>query len=98
MPGTAAVPFGINFFPSFRPDQKSGEQFYDEALRLTMLADQLGFSHVRTVEHYFRPYGGWTPNPTLFLTMMAARTKQLRVVTGAVLPIFNHPIKVAGEL
>jgi alkanesulfonate monooxygenase SsuD/methylene tetrahydromethanopterin reductase-like flavin-dependent oxidoreductase (luciferase family) len=95
---TTGVPFGINFFPSVRLSQKSGEQYYDEALRLSILADTLGFSHVRTVEHYFRPYGGLSPNPVVFLTMIAARTRRVRLVTGAVIPIFNHPLKLAAEL
>src|SRR5919202_2780183 len=94
----ATLPCGINFFSSVRAHQKSAEQYYDEALRLSILADGLGFSHVRTVEHYFRPYGGLTPSPVIFLTMVAARTRRIRVVTGAVLPIFNQPIKLAGEL
>ena len=93
-----SVVFGINFFSSVRPEQKSGEQYFDEALRLSVLAEELGFSHVRTVEHYFRPYGGMTPSPIVFLAAVAARTQRVRLVTGAVLPIFNHPIKVAGEL
>jgi len=93
----ATVPFGLNFFSSVRPDQKTGEQYFDEALRLSELADELGYSHVRTVEHYFRPYGGMTPSPIVFLTAVAARTRRVRLVTGAVLPIFNHPIKIAGE-
>ena len=38
-----------------------------------------------------------TPSPIVFLTAVAARTTRVRLVTGAVLPIFNHPIKVAGE-
>jgi alkanesulfonate monooxygenase SsuD/methylene tetrahydromethanopterin reductase-like flavin-dependent oxidoreductase (luciferase family) len=99
MPAVGQAPrFGINFFPSALPTQKSGEQFFREALALGVLADELGFSHVRTVEHYFRPYGGWMPNPVVFLAAVAARTRQVRVVTGAVLPVFNHPIKLAGEL
>ena len=91
------VRFGINFFSTVRQEQKPGERYFDEALRLSVLADELGFSHVRTVEHYFRPYGGMTPSPIVFLTAVAARTTRVRLVTGAVLPIFNHPIKVAGE-
>ena len=94
----SSVSFGINFFPTVLLSQKSGEQYYQETLRLSVLADQLGYSHVRTVEHYFRPYGGMTPNPIVFLTMVAARTERIHLVTGAVLPIFNHPIKLAGEL
>jgi alkanesulfonate monooxygenase SsuD/methylene tetrahydromethanopterin reductase-like flavin-dependent oxidoreductase (luciferase family) len=93
-----SVPFGINFFPSVRPTQKSAEQYFDEALRLSVLADELGYSHVRTVEHYFRPYGGLTPSPIVFLSAVAARTRRVRLITGAVIPIFNHPIKMAGEL
>lgn len=91
------VPFGITFFSSVRPEQKSGEQYFDEALRLSVLADRLGYSHVRTVEHYFRPYGGMTPSPIVFLSAVAALTRRIRLVTGAVIPIFNHPIKIAGE-
>jgi natural product biosynthesis luciferase-like monooxygenase protein len=90
--------FGINFFSSVRQEQKSAAQYFDEALRLCALADEWGYSHVRTVEHYFRPYGGMTPNPIVFLSAAAARTKRIRLVTGAVIPIFNHPIKLAGEL
>ncbi len=52
---------------------------------------------MRTVEHYFRTYGGLTPSPIVFLTAVAALTKRVRLVTGAVIPIFNHPIKIAGE-
>ena len=89
--------FGINFFSTVRPEQKPPERYFDEALRLAALADELGYSHVRTVEHYFRPYGGMTPSPIVFLTAVAARTRRIRLVTGAVLPIFNHPIKIAGE-
>ncbi len=92
-----SVSFGINFFSTVRADQKSAEQYFAEALRLSALADELGYSHVRTVEHYFRPYGGMTPSPIVFLAAVAARTRRVRLVTGAVLPIFNHPIKIAGE-
>jgi alkanesulfonate monooxygenase SsuD/methylene tetrahydromethanopterin reductase-like flavin-dependent oxidoreductase (luciferase family) len=100
------VPSGINIFPSGWPEQKSCEQYFDEALRLSVLADQLGYSHVRVVEPYFRPYGfrphgGMTPNPIVFLSAVAARTQRVRLVAGAVVPIFNHlfnhPIRIAGE-
>jgi alkanesulfonate monooxygenase SsuD/methylene tetrahydromethanopterin reductase-like flavin-dependent oxidoreductase (luciferase family) len=33
----------------------------------------------------------------IFLTAAAARTKKARLVTGAVLPAFNNPLKLAGE-
>jgi len=36
-------------------------------------------------------------NPIIFLSAVAALTRRIRLVTGAVIPIFNHPIKLAGE-
>jgi alkanesulfonate monooxygenase SsuD/methylene tetrahydromethanopterin reductase-like flavin-dependent oxidoreductase (luciferase family) len=90
--------FGVQFFPDVGPEQKSGAQYFDECLRLATLVDSYGWGHVRTVEHYFVPYGGYTPNPIVFLTAVSQRTKKARLVTGAVLPVFNHPLKIAGEL
>jgi alkanesulfonate monooxygenase SsuD/methylene tetrahydromethanopterin reductase-like flavin-dependent oxidoreductase (luciferase family) len=90
--------FGIQFFPAVRPADKSGQQYWNEALHLTSLCDELGYTSVRTVEHYFHPYGGYTPNPMIFLTAAAMRTARARLITGAVLPVFNHPLKLAGEI
>ena len=90
--------FGIQFFPSVGPSQKSARQYWGEALHLTQVAERLGFSNVRTVEHYFQPYGGYSPDPLIFLSAAAAVTKKLRLVTGAVLPVFNNPLKLAGQI
>ena len=90
--------FGLNFFPSVGPAEKPADQYFAESIALAELADQLGYEHIRTVEHYFEPYGGYSPNPVLFLAAVAQRTQQIRLVTGAVLPIFNNPLKLAGEL
>ncbi|MDP4594905.1 MAG: LLM class flavin-dependent oxidoreductase [Beijerinckiaceae bacterium] len=90
--------FGIQFFPTNGPDQLSGADFWGNALACVDLCDELGFSHVRTVEHYFNKYGGYSPSPIAFLSAAAMRTKKARLVTGAVLPIFSHPLKLASEL
>jgi len=90
--------FGVQFFPDVRPEQKSGVDYFRDALDLAEEADRLGFSHIRIVEHYFHYYGGYSPNPMLFLAAAAQRTSRARLVTGAVLPIFNHPLKLAGEI
>ena len=90
--------FGIQFFPSVGPDIKPADQYWREALYLTQLAEELGYTSVRTVEHYFHPYGGYSPNPLVFLSAAAAITTRIRLITGAVLPVFNNPLKLAGEI
>src|SRR5579862_1585477 len=90
--------FGIQFFPDVTPAQKSAETYFQEALDLAEEADRLGYTHIRIVEHYFHHYGGYSPNPIVFLAAAAQRTRRARLVTGAVLPAFNHPLKLAGEI
>jgi alkanesulfonate monooxygenase SsuD/methylene tetrahydromethanopterin reductase-like flavin-dependent oxidoreductase (luciferase family) len=90
--------FGLNFFPCVGPDEKPAEQYFREAMHLCRLTDELGYTHIRQVEHYFHPYGGYSPNPLIFLTAAAMMTRQTRLITGAVLPAFNKPLKLAGEI
>jgi alkanesulfonate monooxygenase SsuD/methylene tetrahydromethanopterin reductase-like flavin-dependent oxidoreductase (luciferase family) len=92
------VEFGLQFFPCVGPEDKSAREYWQEALALVRLCDELGYSHVRTVEHYFRPYGGYSPNPLTFLAAAAMCTSKARLITGAVLPVFNNPLKLAGEI
>jgi alkanesulfonate monooxygenase SsuD/methylene tetrahydromethanopterin reductase-like flavin-dependent oxidoreductase (luciferase family) len=90
--------FGVNFFPTVDPSDAPAHRVYDENLRLAALADTLGYEHIKTVEHYFFGYGGYSPDPVTFLAAAAARTTRIRLVTGAVIPAFTHPIKLAGKL
>ena len=90
--------FGLNFFPSFRLSDCSTADYFAQCLRIAERADQLGFNSVKTVEHYFFEYGGHSPNPIVFLSAVAARTRRIRPITGAVIPAFNNPIKLAAEL
>ncbi|MEK9646410.1 MAG: LLM class flavin-dependent oxidoreductase, partial [Alphaproteobacteria bacterium] len=89
--------FGIQFFPDIGPDEKDAQTYFNECLNLVSLCDELGYTHVRTVEHYFESYGGYSPNPIVFLSACAQRSRNARLVTGAVLPVFNNPLKLAGE-
>lgn len=90
--------FGVQFFPAVGPERISAEQYFDDALNLVELAEPLGYTNARIVEHYFEPYGGYSPNPLIFLTAASQRTKTMRLITGAVLPVFTHPLKLAGEI
>ena len=90
--------FGLQFFPDVGPELKSAEQYWRECLQLTSLADELGYTSIRTVEHHFQAYGGYSPAPHIFLAAAAMRCQKARLITGAVLPIFNNPLKIAGEI
>jgi alkanesulfonate monooxygenase SsuD/methylene tetrahydromethanopterin reductase-like flavin-dependent oxidoreductase (luciferase family) len=92
------VQFGVQFFPSVSPSEKNAATYFAESLAIAEEAEQLGFTHARTVEHYFERYGGYSPSPIVFLSALSQRTRTMRLVTGAVLPIFNHPLKLAGEI
>ncbi|MFI6442574.1 LLM class flavin-dependent oxidoreductase [Streptomyces sp. NPDC050759] len=90
--------FGINLFPTVGPQEKEAWRHFDEALELVESAERLGYHHVKTVEHYFLAYGGYSPDPVTFLAAAAARTERIRLVTGAVIPAFTHPLQLAGKL
>ncbi|MFC9997176.1 LLM class flavin-dependent oxidoreductase [Nocardia sp. NPDC127526] len=90
--------FGLNFFPVFAPDRKSAGQYYREVIDLAERADKAGFDHVQTVEHHGSAYGGYSPDPVTLLAAIAARTERIRITTGAVIPAFLHPLKLAGKL
>jgi alkanesulfonate monooxygenase SsuD/methylene tetrahydromethanopterin reductase-like flavin-dependent oxidoreductase (luciferase family) len=90
--------FGAQFFPAVSPAEKPADVYFAESLAVAEEAERLGFTHARIVEHYFLPYGGYSPNPIVFLAALSQRTRTMRLVTGAVLPIFNNPLKLAGEI
>src|SRR5690349_6846840 len=90
--------FGIQFFPDVGPAEKSAAAYWQDALALVGECDDLGYAHVRTVEHYFNAYGGYSPSPIVFLAAAAMRCDKARLITGAVLPVFNNPLKLAGEI
>src|SRR5271163_1251801 len=90
--------FGVQFFPNFKRGDKTAADYFAQSLAVAEEAETLGYSHARTVEHYFRRYGGYSPNPIVFLAAASQRTKKMRLVTGAVVPVFNNPLKLAGEI
>jgi alkanesulfonate monooxygenase SsuD/methylene tetrahydromethanopterin reductase-like flavin-dependent oxidoreductase (luciferase family) len=90
--------FGVQFFPCVSPEQKSAADYFAQSLAISEEAETLGYTHIRSVEHYFERYGGYSPNPIVFLSAVAARTKKMRLITGAVVPVFNNPLKLAGEI
>ena len=73
----ATVEFGVQFFPDVKPEEKSARDYFAESLEIAEEAERLGFTHARIVEHYFHYYGGYSPNPMLFLAAVSQRTASL---------------------
>src|SRR5207244_7355481 len=89
--------FGINFFPSFRPDDSTTADYYDQCIRIAMRADELGYSSIKTVEHSFYDYGGHCANPCVFPSPGGPSTRAGRLLHRAVGPAFAPPAPLGGE-
>jgi alkanesulfonate monooxygenase SsuD/methylene tetrahydromethanopterin reductase-like flavin-dependent oxidoreductase (luciferase family) len=72
--------------------------YYRDVLALTRYADEAGLDYVKMTEHYIGEYGGYCPSPLTFLSTVAAQTERIRLMTGAVLPVFHHPIQLAAQI
>jgi natural product biosynthesis luciferase-like monooxygenase protein len=90
--------FGVQFFPEVGPQDKPPAEYFRDCLTIAQASEPLGFTHVRIVEHHFHHYGGYSPNPIVFLAAASQRTKSSRLVTGAIIAAFNNPLKVAAEV
>ncbi|WP_134662543.1 MULTISPECIES: LLM class flavin-dependent oxidoreductase [unclassified Amycolatopsis] len=88
---------GISLLPDCAPEKRSAVDYFRDVLALARLADSAGMSHVKMTEHYLKAYGGYCPSPLGFLAAVAAQTRQIRLMTGCVLPAFHHPLQIAAE-
>jgi len=89
---------GISLLPDCRPDTRSAADYYRDVLEISSLADSMGLEYVKMTEHYLGEYGGYCPSPLTFLAAVAARTERIRLLTGALLPAFHHPIQLAAHV
>jgi len=88
--------FGLSFLPDATPRTKSPVDYYRDAISLSVKADEAGLHFAKITEHYLHPYGGYCPSPFAFLSAVAARTRNIRLLTGGVLPVFHHPLQLAA--
>ncbi|MGW0537771.1 LLM class flavin-dependent oxidoreductase [Streptomyces sp. NPDC003032] len=89
--------FGISLLPDCRPEVRSAEDYFADVLRVAELGDQLGYTHVKMTEHYLHSAGGYCPSPLAFLAAVAARTRNIRLLTGGIQASFHHPVQIAAE-
>ncbi len=89
--------YGISWMPDCGPDVRSATAYFDDVLRLSVLAEELGFDYIKMTEHYLHPAGGYCPSPLALLAAVGARTRRIRLLTGGIQASFHHPIQIAAE-
>lgn len=89
---------GLSFLPDAEPATKRAADYYRDLLDLSAMADQAGLATIKITEHHAGTYGGYCPDPLLFLTAVAQRTSRIRLMTGCLLPVFHHPVVLAGRI
>lgn len=83
-------------FPNDAYDPVVGAKLFDQCIDQLVYAEECGFDWVGVGEDHMTAYG-ITPNPLLILSILAQRTKRVKLaVLGAPLPLLN-PIRVAEE-
>jgi alkanesulfonate monooxygenase SsuD/methylene tetrahydromethanopterin reductase-like flavin-dependent oxidoreductase (luciferase family) len=77
--------------------QRSDHEVYRNELRLTELAEPLGFESVWGVEHHFTDYT-MCPDVLQFLTYMAGRTTRVKLGSMVVVLPWHDPVRVAEQV
>lgn len=89
--------FGISLLPDTSPDERTGGEYYANLLKVAQLTERLGLEYVKMTEHYLHRYGGYCPDPLVFLSAVAATTSTVRLLTGGIQASFHHPIQIAAR-
>ena len=83
--------------PSSYFDPAKGAANYAEHLDEMTYCEELGFDGVVFNEHHYSAYGTM-PSPNLIASALSQRTKKIKIgVLGNILPLRNHPVRVAEE-
>ena len=86
------TPVPSNFF-----DPLKGAANYAEHLDEMAYCEELGFDGVVFNEHHYSAYGTM-PSPNLIAAALSQKTKKIKIgVLGNILPLRNHPVRVAEE-
>ncbi len=80
--------------------EEGARRTYTECLEQVQLADRLGYRTVWFTEHHFLPGFSYSSAPEIFLSYLAAHTRNIRLGHGIVLLPFaiNHPLRVAEKI
>ena len=89
--------FGLFYLPTYLPDQRDAHTHMHNIVEQVEYADRIGIDYVWLVEHHFVRHGGFLSANYAFLSYLAARTKNIRLATGATVMALNDPIRVAEQ-
>ncbi len=90
--------FSMIFEAQTADTSPAGErQVFKNCVEQAVLADQVGFDRIWAVEHHCLKWYAHMSAPEIFLTWVAAKTKNIRIGHGVVcMPYgYNHPLRVA---
>jgi alkanesulfonate monooxygenase SsuD/methylene tetrahydromethanopterin reductase-like flavin-dependent oxidoreductase (luciferase family) len=73
------------------------DELYDAALDMCAFGDEIGIDGVILPEHHCSP-DGYNPVPQLMATAMAARTRRMEIVLGAIVLPLHDPVEVAETI
>jgi alkanesulfonate monooxygenase SsuD/methylene tetrahydromethanopterin reductase-like flavin-dependent oxidoreductase (luciferase family) len=71
--------------------------YYETRLKVIEAFDRSGFYGYHVAEHHFTPLG-MAPSPSVFLSAIAQRTKNLRIGTFVYALPIHHPLRVLEEI
>jgi len=89
--------FGLFYLPTYLPAVRDAQTHYRGIIEQVEFADRVGIDYVWLVEHHFVRHGGLLPANYAFLSYLAARTKRIRLGTGATVLPLNDPVRVAEQ-
>jgi alkanesulfonate monooxygenase SsuD/methylene tetrahydromethanopterin reductase-like flavin-dependent oxidoreductase (luciferase family) len=91
--------FGI-FSQMHCPEWDDEHSRYHREIDVAILCDQMGFKYDWSPEHHFLQNYSHQPAPEVFLSFVAARTKQIHVGTAItnITSAVNHPARVAERI
>lgn len=85
----------LYFFAS--TDHYEAADYYHFVLSASVLADRMGLEAVWIPERHFVPFGGFSPNPAILASAIAARTERIRIRAGSVAAPLHNAVRIAEE-
>jgi alkanesulfonate monooxygenase SsuD/methylene tetrahydromethanopterin reductase-like flavin-dependent oxidoreductase (luciferase family) len=84
--------------PRTHPDRPlPADVFYQQYVRDTVHAEQIGMDYAFYGEHHLRPCQ-WTGSPLMMAAYAAAKTTKIRLGTSVICLPFHHPLRLAEDV